>query len=34
MGYHPENRLDIDALQNLLGDRFIPPNLMSDILSW
>jgi len=34
MGYHPENRPDIDALQSLLGDRFIPPNLMSDMISW
>lgn len=34
MGFHPENRLDIDALQKLLGDRFVPPNLLSDMISW
>ena len=34
MGYHPENRLDIDALQKLLGDRFVPPSFLSDMVSW
>jgi len=31
--HHPDNFPDIDAMQKILGDRFVPPSF-SDMLSW